>query len=178
MVNNHLRGRVTPPFFFFLFSLLSIQIFAQNISKYYTASTLPGGKLYFIEPDSDFENRKESASLSYDLTRHTANDTVRMNFSFIFPEIIEIDSLVLVGIQKSTSLDIEKLFVEDQKEDWIHRYSAQFLAASLNSFFQSETPPGMLVYFNNSFVPLEIKKGKWKKDSAVMRKIFQLMSAN
>lgn len=171
------RGKVLPPFFIFLFLIISLESVGQKISKYYTTKSQSNGILYFIEPDHKFENEAYNASLTWDLTHLSTGDSIRMNFFFRGEEIMNLDCMILVPSETIECPDMEKLFVEDQKRKWIHRYSAVFAVDELKRFYRLDEPQVML-YAGHLEIPFTIKENKWDKASEIMNRIFAMIDAN
>lgn len=180
MVNNHLkRTYLVRPFLFFLFLIVAAGTTnAQKLSKYYTSSMQENGVLYFIEPKQEFRNSKENSKFTYDLTYLTSNDTIFLNFSHLDNTIRVIDSISIIQGNKRISSDAKKIFIETHKKYWKHRYSSKFLFNDINLLFQQEKSPTVVVYYENNATQLEIRKSKWKKQSAIISKILMLIKAN
>lgn len=171
------RGKIIPPFFLLIFLIFSLDSTGQKISKYYTTNSQSNGTLYFIEPDHEFENDSFDASLTWDLTHLSTTDSVRMNFSFRGEEIMELDCMILVPSETIVCPDMEKLFVEDEKRKWVHRYSAVFSLEELKEFYQLQEP-NLMLYAGNLEIPFTIKERKWDKATDIMNRIFAMIDAN
>jgi len=167
------------PLLLFLFSLFTFtELKAQKISKYYTVSSQKDGSLYFIEPEYSFESKKENCDLIFDMTFLSTEDSLLLNFSFISPEIVEIDSVRFTSDQKNIGSEAKKLFIEDEKKAWKHRYSSQFLFDELYDVFQSEKSPNLTVFSEGQSILLTMKQSKWKKKRDIVTKIFQMIEVN
>jgi hypothetical protein len=178
-VSNLTRRGRSLPLLFFLFSLSTlVELKAQKISKYYTVSSQKNGSLYFIEPEYGFENKKENCELIFDMTFLSTQDTLLLNFSLVSPEITEIDSISFTSSQKNISSQSEKLFIEDEKKSWKHRYSSQFLFVEVYEVFQSEESPILTIYSEGQKIPLTMKQNKWKKERDIVSKIFKMIQVN
>jgi len=177
--NNFAKwGRVLPLFFSLLFFTLSLDLSAQKISKHYTVSQQKNGSIYFIEPEYGFENRKANTELVFDMTFLTSEDSVKLNFSFISPEIISIDSIAFLLSQKNIGSRAEKIFIEDEKKVWKHRYSSDFLFEDMNDVFLSIQSPQLAVYYQGQTTLLSMKQRKWNKEREVVAKILKLIQVN
>lgn len=180
MVNNvHFRAHFLRPFFLLLFFLCAWQFAAaQKIARQYTASLQANGTLYFIEPRLTFKSSQEPAELAYDLTYLDSKDSVTLNFTYISPMLKNIDSLRLTAGSLSLSSPSKKIFIEDDKNDWKHRYSSRFLYADLARLMQQQETLALVLEDNNTSTVLTAAARKWKKQAAVLGKIFHLIEAN
>lgn len=168
-------------FLLFLFlSFFYLMTNAQNISKYYKSSIQDNGTLYFIQPKQEFKDKKKRCKFSCDITFLTRDDSVSLNFSFLDANIVNIDSIRFIqGNNKQITSKTRRIYVESDKSFWLHRYSASFLFEDIKSMFSQEKEITVLIYYDESLTKqLYAKKGKWKKQSTIMSKIFALISAN
>jgi len=172
------RGRILPLLFLFMAFAWISELNAQKISKYYSVSFQKNGSLYFIEPEYGFENRSENCELIFDMTYLSSQDSLLLNFSFISPEIVEIDSISFVTAQNTISSESQKLFIEDEKKAWKHRYSSQFLFDEVQLLFQSEKSPTLAVHSNGDMITLTMKQNKWKKERDIVSKILKMIQVN
>ncbi|MGB9772388.1 MAG: hypothetical protein ACPLX7_10510 [Candidatus Kapaibacteriota bacterium] len=164
--------------FFVSLLLLTGTINGQNISKYYTSSLQGNGTLYFIFPQSGFNNNKINSKLTYDITYLTTNDTATLNFSYYDKLDRTIDSVVFIcGNQRFSSI-AKKIFIETKKTKWHYRYSTNLLFTELNVFFNSADNPKIILYTQQGTVELNIKAKTWKKYSSVTKKILTLIKYN
>jgi len=164
--------------FFLLFSVfITSHLSGQKISKYYTVSAQKSGNLYFIEPEYSFENKKEKCELVYDMTYLSTDDSLMLNFSFISPEILEIDSISFIFDQKNIGSKTQKLFIEDKKKVWEHRYSSKFLFEDINEVFHSKSPK-LAVSSDGMMFLLNMKQKKWKKETDIVMRILKLIQVN
>mgnify|MGYP006282288985 CR=1 FL=1 len=112
------------------------------------------------------------------MTFLSTQDSLLLNFSFIAPEITELDSIQFTtDLDKSTS-EAQKLFIEDEKNLWKHRYSSQFLFDEIYSIFQSVNSPNLVVYSKGQATVLKMKQNKWKKERDIVNKILKMIEVN
>ncbi len=179
MVNNKKRAWIKRSFILLLFfHLICFIAKAQNISKFYTSSIQENGILYFIEPKQEFSNKKERAKLIYDLTYLAGNDSISVNFTYTNNFVKKIDSIVLIQEKIRLHSKTKKIFIETNKNVWVHRYSAIFSFNEFTKIFKQNKQAQILIYFQNKPVKLEINDKKWKKTSHIITKIFNLIEAN
>lgn len=180
MANNQIkRGKAIPPLLLLvLMNTLCSNSFAQNISKYYRVSMQENGRLFFVEPEQKFKNKNTHCKLSYDLTYLTSKDTVLLNFTYTDNTIRLIDSIRFVYGENRISSITKKLFIENDKKLWKHRYSAKFSFDEIYLIYHQEKSPKILLYFGNKSTQLGIKNRKWKKKSKILSKIMTLIKVN
>jgi hypothetical protein len=147
-------------------------------SLYYTSSLQGNGMLYFILPQSGFDNNKINSKFIYDITCLTTNDTVALNFSYFDKHERTIDSIVFISDNKRFSSTVKKIFIETEKNKWHYRYSTNFLFADLKTFYSQDNCPKIILITQNGSVALTIKTSIWKKQSLVTKKILTLITYN
>jgi len=179
MANNQLNlAYLIRQVFFVLLLLMTSTIYGQNISKHYTSSLQEKGTLYFILPQSGFENKNIKSNLVYDITYSTKNDTVIFNFSYFDKMKRTLDSVALVNVNQRFSSIANKIFIETKKSEWHYRYSSKFLFTNINIFFNQPGNPKIILYTEQGMVELKIKTKIWKKQSSVTKKILTLIKYN
>ena len=179
MENNQIKlACLARQLFFVSFLLLTSKINGQNISKYYTSSLQEKGTLYFILPQSGFENNRIKSKLIYDITYLTKNDTVTLNFSYFDKLDRTLDSVVFVNVNQRFSGRVKKLFIETKKSKWHYRYSSKILFNDINIFFTQPDNPKIILYTQQGTVELNIKTKTWRKQSSVTKKILTLIKYN
>lgn len=179
MVNNQMKmACIARHLFFVSLLLLTSTINGQNISKYYTSSLQGNGTLYFIFPQSGFNNNKINGKLTYDITYLTTNDTATLNFSYYDKLDRTIDSVVFISGNQTFSSSAKKIFIETKKTKWHYRYSSKILFTDINVFFSQADNPNIILYTQQGTVELNIKTKTWKKQSSVTKKILTLIKYN
>jgi hypothetical protein len=172
MANNSFKAGVL---MITLLLFTSLNTFSQNISKYYSSMMQPDGTLYFIFEHEGFNNKV--ADLKYDLTYLTSGDSITMNFSVLSKDVIEVDSIQLLNDSTSLKIPANRIFIQPAKNKWHSRYGTKFLFKDAVTFFSKENPKIILVTKNKSS-ELSINPGKWKKQSEIIQKIFDLINYN
>jgi hypothetical protein len=180
MVNNvlQLRAYLLRPSFLFLLIALSSTLQAQKISKYYTSTKQDNGILYFVEPKHEFKNKRKNAEFSYDLTYLSSHDSMVFNFSLIYDKIRSIDSITFFQNNIRLKSKTTNIYTEAYKNAWEHRYSARFLLNDLAGLYKPKEMTSISLYCKNEVINLEMKKRKWKKQSGILSKIFEMIKAN
>lgn len=179
MANNMIRmAWLARHLFFIALLLLTGKINGQSIEKYYTSSLQEKGTLYFIFPQSGFENNKTKSKLIYDITYFETTDTVTLNFSYFDKLERTIDSVIFVNTNQRFSGSIKKLFIETNKSKWHYRYTSKILFTDINSFFNQTNNPTIILYTQQGIIELNIKTKNWKKQSSVTKKILTLIKYN
>ncbi|MDD4575321.1 MAG: hypothetical protein PHI36_02725 [Bacteroidales bacterium] len=180
MENNKVKMACYARHFLF-FWLLSLSVFiikGQSISKYYTSSIQGSAMLFYILPQSGFNNSETKSNFIYDITYLTTSEYATINFSYYDKMNRTIDSLVLVNLDYRYSCGTKKIFIETKKSKWHYRYSSQVLFTDLNAFYSALEKPKVILYTKEGAVELFIKEKKWKKKSKIIRKIFNLITYN
>lgn len=165
---------------FFLLSIIVIPASAQDISKYYIASYQEDGILYFINPMGDWKNSKENADFSYDITYHTANDSMVCNFSLL-TQVNSAPQLITVKIgEKSLVSKCDKIFIETKKSRYHYRYTAVMDFEAFDNLVQSGSGEASVVISleNQQGIVLTIAQSKWQKQHDILQKIFNIISLN
>lgn len=179
MGNNQVKIACNARYLLFLSLLfLANTSNGQNISKYYTSSLQGNGMLYFIFPQSGFNNKEVNSTFIYDITYLTTNDTITLNFSYFDKSKYDIDSIAFVSNNETCSTKVKKIFIETKKQKWHCRYSSKVLFSDLNSFLNQSGKPKIILYTKQGVVELTIKARIWKKKSSVTKKILTLIKYN
>ena len=176
--NFALRGSALPLLFFFFSPFFLLRLEAQKISKYYTTVSQKSGNLYFIEPKYGFTNKKDKCDLTFDMTYLSSDDSLILNFSLISPEIMEVDSVAFLQNEKSISSRTQKIFIEDAKKSWEHRYTSHFAIKDIRNTFQQENSPRMAVYSDQNILIMSMKQNHWKKERDIVSKIIRMIQVN
>lgn len=180
MVSNPLLGaQVLRPLFFIslIFSIFSTS-YAQKLSKFYTSSLEGDARLYFIEPEIKFKNQDKDARLIFDLTYSDSNDSIRLSFSLLSKNLLKIDSVLIIQNNTIYFALAEKLFIQDAKKDWIHRYASMFRFTDLQTIFKNEDLVALKIISERETLLLSPKSGSWKKQSPIVTRIFELIDIN
>ena len=179
MVNNPIKlACIARQLSFASLLLLTSNINGQNIAKYYTSSLQGNGTLYFIFPQSGFNNNKINSKLTYDITYLTTNESAILNFSYYDKLDRTIDSVAFISGNQRFSSSAKKIFIETKKTKWHYRYSTNFLFTELNGFFNQADNAKIILYTQQGPVELNIKTKTWKKQSSVTNKILTLIKYN
>lgn len=151
---------------------------AQDISDYYNYINQDNGHLFFIELDQEFTNKDEKSSLVFDLTHLTISDTITMNFTYVADEFKELEVIRFIQDDMEVSSPLEKIFVNADKGDWVHRYSSCFLFDDLEKIYQNPKKASLALDYGDETTILDVKQKSWDKKSAILSKILTLIKAN
>lgn len=183
MVNKFISSKkrciITSSLLFF-FILFGNSCSGQDISKQYTFSYQQDGILYFINPQGDWENKKENAELVYDITYHTMRDSLVFNFSCLSKQNLSPKIITIIIGNDSIISTVDKIFIETRKSKFHYRYSAKFSFEEFYNMIQtdSDSPHILLSLDQENPLILSINGSKWLKQSYVLQKIFNLIALN
>ena len=178
MVNNFKKAAYLLCCLFIILSYSSYKAQGQKLSKYYTTSTQENGTLYFINPQSGFQNSSLKSSLIYDITYLSNQKDATFNFSYIDPTIQEIDSIAFHYVGKTITVPAEKLFIDNNKKSWIHRYTSKVPFESLVQMFQGQNPISMDIITKKERISMKANPKKWKSHATINEKILTLIQYN
>lgn len=166
--------------FFLWFCSLHVAVSGQKLSKYYTATALEKGTLYYLFPMEGFREAENRDPLIFDISYLSSRDSAILNFSYFHSFALPADHLALQsGDTLITCFPVRKLFMEvEKKAKWHHRYSTTIHIADLELFFQSEQAPGMIITANGIQRRYLISQSKWNKQRRVVSLILQMIRAN
>lgn len=165
-------------FAFFLVSSFNAR--SQDVSKHFVAYQQEIGMLYFIYPQKGFESKHNKEEFVYDITYLNSGDSVVFNFTYIDSRILQPDSLSFFSSESATPIvaPVSKIYIESSKSNWIYRYGAKFLFSEFSSHFPGSTSPVFKLYCGDEVIIIDIKDGKWKKQSGILSKIFDIIKLN
>lgn len=149
----------------------------QKIDGYYVSRTEADYTIYFFTPQ-DFMESKEYGKFEYDLTmlRGEAHDTARMNFSYYADEPTKIDSIRIESRRVTIASRCEKLYIEPEKESWVHRYSFVVPIEEYYPFYDAASPAQITLYGNGKeLMRYEANRREWEKYSPIGTKILGLI---
>jgi hypothetical protein len=161
-----------------LFASAGTHLTAQKISKYYTQRSQDGGFLFFIFPNEDFSSKQTKTGFAFDITYITGYDSAVVNFTFYTKIPTTADSLVIHSANKNISSPVKRLYTDFRKKHWEYRYSANFEIENLTEALTSATPPDFQVFAVGEKITFHSKKGKWRKYTEAMNKIFYIIESN
>ena len=185
-VNNHrIEAGLVPPLFFIIFCALFLNLFtasgtvrAQKINKYYVSFKQAKGTLFFIRPQKGFKSTPNHSHFTYDMTCISGSDSLSLNFSYFDKTPRALDSLALLIGPKRRSSSLQKIFIETKKSYWHYRFTTRLAVKDVEAFFNLTEGALFQLIEKESVIGLDCKKRKWKKNSQINRKIFQLIRYN
>lgn len=158
----------------FIFCVFCLSLYGQNIKKYYIFKTQEKGNLYYLFPVILFEDA-DKGKLSYDLTYTSWNDTVVMNFTYLKPEPLLIDSLKYISGKNEIVGKVKKLYVEPDSKKWVHRYSIESKSEDFFRLYDSNVIPEIIIYSNGKEYKYHSKNSNWLKYVPIGQKIFKMI---
>ena len=151
---------------------------AQNISKFYTSSIQEKGTLYYIFP-MQLKTGKNNQDFLYDFTSLSSKDSVNVNFSFYEKQKLVIDSICIRNKSNEIKSSTKKIFVEVDHNNWKYRYGFAIKNADLINIYNSkEIPTIYMIYNGGEKSEIKISKRKWKKQSNIISRIFEMQAMN
>lgn len=165
--------------FFIVFSYQTIFCLkAQNIAKFYTSSIQEKGTLYYIFP-MKLKTCKNNEDFFYDFTSLSSKDSVNVNFSFYEKQKLVIDSICIMNKSIEIKSSTKKIFVEADHNNWKYRYGFTIKNAELIKIFNSKDIPSIYMIYNGvEKTEIKFSKSKWKKQSNIISRIFEMQAMN
>lgn len=166
------------PFLLFLLLFITNIGNAQKITKYYRASFQENGVLYHISPIDVFTNDENNCKFIFDITYLTTNDSAILNLSYFDKTIRIIDSIAFIQNNIKIYSNAKKIFIEPHRTIWLHRYSTKFSFDDLTYLYSQKDKPEIVVYSSSGNINLDIKQSAWRKNAAIVAKIFTMIRLN
>lgn len=162
----------------FLSSILTITALGQNIEKSYTSSVRGDEAVYFIYPMKKFKSKDASKELEYDITYNHLSDSLTYNFTFYYKQPLSISSVSFIADDQTLVIPAKILFVEPKKKQWVHRVSLRIPYNNFRTLYSSATPYKLKIESGSSNVLFEINPKDWKKQSAIISGVIQVIELN
>jgi hypothetical protein len=164
----------------FLFCLIIPEkAFSQKVTKDYSVMQQESGALYFIYPKDGFRSDHSKSELIFDITHLDSSDSLTFNFTYIDPMLFQIDSLsVQYNDEFYISAPASKIFIEPSKSKWSYRYGAFFAFHDFDRLFDFSQSPEIKLYCGENTISLKMKQNKWKKESQLISRIFDIIRLN
>lgn len=170
-MDNKLIQRYAVSVVFCIFCLLA---YGQNIKKHYISKAQVEGTIYHFLPVSLYADTNGEA-LTYDLTYTTWNDSITMNFTYVTPDPMLIDSIRYVSGETGVEGRVEKLYVEPTTKKWKHRYSLKCRADDFFQLYHSKAVPEIIIYAKGKDHRYYADKSGWHKYMPIGQKIFKMI---
>ncbi len=164
---------------FTLIILCASSVLAQRIDGYYVSRTESDGLIFFLLPQELFESSK-SNRLQYDLTikRSPSSDSVRMNFTYRMAEATPIDSIDIYSSSTKLRKAVERIYIEPDSKEWVHRYGAQFHMQELANFYLAEAHPTITLYSGDKRIIYNCRVNDWQRYAPIGHRIFAMIRIN
>lgn len=170
MDNNWVRKYIVSLFF----CVFCLSLYGQNIKKHYISKAQEKGSIYHFLSVSLFKDT-DGKKLSYDLTYTSWNDTIMMNFTYVKPEPLLIDSIKYVSGNIRIEGRVDKLYVEPTSKKWIHRYSLRSKADEFFRIYNANATPEIIIFSNGKNYSYHVEKSDWRKYVPIGQKIFKMI---
>ena len=165
------------PVFFLCLLLTSGVSSAQNLSKYYVSSTQPDGILYFIKPQTNFNNPEIKTDFTFDVTYLNTNDSATVNFTYFDKKNIYPESITIAYGDWKYQTTLKRIYVDVDKDRWRYRYTLQIPFDQLVIFYRANAP--VITITTNTPRTITIKPVKqWEKNADINHKIMQIIQIN
>jgi hypothetical protein len=182
MANSQkIKGAALKPLLFFISICMLVSLktsYAQKISRYYVSSIQSNGTIYFVVPQKGFKNNDMNCNLVYDLTYLSSGDTVLFNFSYFDKSQRQIDSISFCFDNSKCTSKTGKIFVETKGNMWHYRYTSKISFKDLNTFYNQQSQPKLLLYTQQGEIKLNMTKSRWKTQATRIQKILTLIAYN
>ncbi len=155
----------------------TVQLIAQDISKYYAVGTQEPGNIYFIYPQKGFKTPK-GESFIYDITYLSPQDSLSIKFTYSDRDLLAIDSLGWKSSTLTVSSPVKKIYIEASSK-WIYRYEVKLPVDAMYKIYSNTTDiPEINLFCADRIISFEIKKKNWKKYASINHRIFDLIHLN
>lgn len=155
----------------------ALMLFAGKIEDRYVTQQLSDGMLFFIKP-YELPSMQKLPAAQLDVTYGVQFDTLTLNMSVYYPEILAIDSIHFVSRQTLPIRNIETFFIDKSKKNYIHRYSIHFPYSELEKMYRADTPFKMILFTDKGQLAYGYSLSGWLKEADWMRQIMFLIRHN
>ena len=166
----------------FLCFLLIIPVTAQKINKDYIFYPQENGNLYFIFPQKGFtsENKSDIKGLEYDITYLTTSDSLTISYTYINKEICKPETIAFHSFNNQMLFQgsTEMLFVQPFKQNWKHRGIIKIPLSKATQIYGQELPFNLQIHTNKKVIQYQITYSKWKKQSYLINRVFDIITNN
>ena len=186
MVNNEKKQRgffyrvlslleLTSTIIFFLF--LSLQTFAQSIENRYRSHLDTNGTTFFFCP-KQLGNNVNINKFIYDMTYHTSNDSVILNFTLIANRPVKVTKMVLAcGDKNYVGESVGTMYADICGDKYEIRTTSKFSLKDIGDVFsQSDPLTFRLSLDGGGNASAAYSLSKWNKDSKLITRIFELIN--
>lgn len=160
--------------FIFCVSTLS----AQDVKGKYIMRTTDEGSLLFFFPQKGYKNKSLSGNIEYDITYSTVSDSVTINFTYKSDKALPLDSAMLQNKTFTEKPAASMIYIEPDGNKWVQRASIKMPVERFRAFYKNENPVNMLLFSKGNEYKCEMASKAWKKNTAVMNKVFEILDMN
>ena len=168
---------------FFLCKLIFVLVFAtnklsaQDPSKYYVSSSQPAGILYFVLPQTNFNNPDTKKDFVIDVTYLNSNDSAVVNFTYYDSEIMNLENICIAYDSWQYRTTVNRIYVDAEKKQWLYRYTFKIPFNQLVLFYRSKAPVITITTDSSRNIPIRTVK-QWEKNFSVNNRIIQIIQKN
>ncbi len=150
---------------------------AQNLSKYYVSSVQPTGILYFILPQTNFNNPDTKKDFIIDVTYLNSKDSATVNFTFLDKENINPETITIAYSSWKYQTPVKRIYVDTEKDQWRYRYTFSIPFDQLVLFYKAKDPAITLSTGSAHVVSVKTVK-QWEKNAEINNRIVQIIQKN
>ncbi|MCC8088305.1 MAG: hypothetical protein LIO79_03445 [Rikenellaceae bacterium] len=155
---------------------------SQKINRDYSFLKQQNGNLYFIHPMNGFKSSDKNIKkdMEYDMTYLTATDSVSFIFSVYTYEVAKLDSLRIIDVNGAEiySTGVEMIYVKPRKKYWIQRAGITVPYELLSDLYKKDEPYSIVLHGGESEIIYKMAQGKWRSQSDMVNKIFDVIEYN
>ncbi len=157
--------------------MLCLSSYGQSIKGHYLFKPQEGGAIFHLYEVSLFEDESGN-KLKYDITYSSKDDVAFLNFTYVMPRAIQIDSIKITSSDgQQISGEVKKLYIEPTKrDDWTHRYSLECSLDQLLKLYDNEAAPRIELLAGNKIYSYSAKESAWKRYAPIGAKIFEMIT--
>jgi len=159
----------------------SVEGMAQKINRQYSFYPQETGSLYFIHPQTGFSSKDPGTvkGLIYDITYLSERDSATFAFTYYTQSVLKVDSVFILDAmgQEVYKTPANVLYVQPKSSYWQQRVNYPVPYEILTTLYEASSPY-QLVLSGDRQIRYTLKPGVWKKQSAVVTKIFEVVKYN
>jgi len=176
-------GVTTPVFIFCIRMILLIFVLApgktaaQNLTKYYVALYQSDGVLYFVLPQTNFNNPQTKNDFIMDVTCHNSKDSATVNFTYYDRENFNPETIAITYNDWKYHAPVKRIYTDMEKGLWRYRYTFNIPFEQLSLFYKAKSPDITITTDLSRSIPVKTTK-QWEKNADVNNKIIQIIQKN
>lgn len=160
-----------------VFFMAQCETNAQKLSKYYVSYSQPAGMMYFIQPQTNFNNTATKEKFISDVTYIDSNDSATINFTFSDKDDLNLKTITVAYGNWQYQSDVQRIYVDMDKKRWRYRYTFQIPFEQLVLFYRAKAPVITLATDSSRNISVKTIK-QWKKNAEINNHIMQIIQKN